>query len=134
MSSYDTPIGETRCFPMYVRNTTSKQINIYSVETRKDNPSLLIDWLVPLPSVLLPGEEMTIATVCYTPTAPNEDVTGSYIYNTSIKNSWFEIRATSSFDTTLAKPCVVLSSPNLLIGPTLFGGSQETTVTLKSNR
>jgi len=132
--------GTSSCMPVRATNNTSQPMNIYQYDLDGAGSSslLTVDTLIPPSYVILPGESVILLNICYAPKQPNASLTRMYYISCSIDGilSSFRIHAmyTSSSDTTLLKPCMEITEASKLLGPIIFNGTSETTVTLKSNR
>jgi hypothetical protein len=114
-------------------------MNIYGYSVYFDGPLgyLTIDTLIPPSYVILPGESVTLMQICFKG-PPNLYKDGDYSISYSINGQTREVRIYATYstvvDTILLKPCVEVPKETRIIGPTIFNGTSETTVTLKSNR
>lgn len=137
---YSVLPGTSSCMPIKATNNTTQPMNIYgySLDDAGRFSTLTVDTLIPPSYVILPGESVILLNICYAPKQPNQELYQSYYINFSLdgKNFSCEIDATysSSSDTTLLKPCVEIVGSGIVLGPIIFNGTAETTVTLKSNR
>jgi hypothetical protein len=92
------------------------------------------------PIVMLPGEEMPIADVCFAPTRTNQSefqwltVTRTPSDPSMPNGTSVDINASSAIDSNLLKPCLVASVDTSFVGPILFDGSIDKTITLSNNR
>lgn len=132
-------IGEKVCALLKAENTTKNPINIYEVNNvpTNDTNNLVLDTLVKLPFVLLPGENVTLATLCYTATKSNEWFGAEYYINTSLSSYIaIDVSVTSSIveDTNLEKKCIDITQESSTIGPIIFRGDTTHTLFFKSNR
>jgi hypothetical protein len=137
------PVGKTTCVKLYAANKKTDPMIIYSAGLSPGNPdqdssASKIQFLVPLPYVLLPGEEVPYAEICYTPLKPNEYAQDELFqeYTPVYNNFRFgNIFLSSEYDSLLAKPCLeFIRKPANLIGPVMIGGDGFDTVIVKSNR
>ena len=132
--------GTSSCMPIKATNNTTQPMNIYgySLDDRGYSSVLAIDTLIPPSYVILPGESVILLNICYTPKQQNEKLFAKYDISYSLegKNFTCSIYAfySSSPDTILLKPCMEVSETNKLLGPTIFNGTSEATITIKSNR
>lgn len=135
---HNIKVGEKVCTPLKARNYTDKPINIYKIgEYTLSDTNISMDTLISLPYVLLPGEDITVANLCYKPSKINESFNIYYIVNSSLSSNtriFLYANSTVAVDTILAKPCIQLSQENPIIGPVLFEGDTTHTLFFKSNR
>lgn len=139
---HDVPVGETRCENLWAYNPTKEPIVISHGEfymSSKDDPTITATPLLPLPIVILPGEEIAAFSICYTPTAASQSTWKRFRVVCSPElqqghDGLCDINGYSVKDPNLEKPCIVASVDTNLVGPVLFNGTVEKTITLTNNR
>ncbi len=145
LQNFDTvEAGKSECHTLYLQNSVGKPLIINSVIGDQYNNGILTAKAVPtLPTILLPGEIVSIADLCYSPTAGNGPDSGgaNYLYMTigySIGSNTGQLSGSMlgfrKVDTLLKKQCVSTSMDADIFGPILMDGDVSHTVTITSNR
>lgn len=138
----DVPVGETRCEKLWAYNPTKEPIVISKGGFQGggvNTPTMTATPLLPLPIVILPGEEFPAFQICYTPTAASQYSWQRFgiVCSPELQNGYdgvSDITGYSVKDPNLEKPCIVASVDTNLVGPVLFNGTVEKTITLTNNR
>ena len=134
------PIGHKACQSVWVKNFINEPIIIKNIAlaTNYDDISIA-PHATSFPIVVLPGEEIPIADVCFSPSRVNTSIDYNNIYIESVPSFDYNgidigFGATSEIDTNLLKPCIVASVDTSLLGPILLNGSIDKKIELRNNR
>lgn len=134
-------VGETRCATYWGRNTTDKPLSFFGASSDV-NSGFTVTHLVPVPYVILPGEDLPLFDVCFTASSPNQSAWdrlnasfSEYGTNTDhLHPAPLDIRAYSEVDSILQRPCFELLKNKDIFGPALLDGDSFDTVYVRNNR
>jgi hypothetical protein len=135
----EVPVGETRCATYWGRNKSGKPITFYSVSfDHGQTSSVTITPKIPLPYVILPGEDLPLFDLCFSPTKTNEGASGRLSTSFSAYDcddpAPLDFNFKSTTDSILLRSCLEFVSMPDLYGPTLIGGDSYDTIYIRSNR
>jgi len=136
-------IGQTECHTIFLQNTSTSPYVINSVRsTYSQNKDFTVKPIPTLPTILLPGEIVSICDLCFSPVSQPPDTSSSSDFQLVINyaigsNTGAFYASCNGFhqpDTLLRKPCATFSVDGDLFGPIIMDGDVSRTVTITSNR
>lgn len=134
----NTKVGDEDCIPIFGTNNSTKVVNIYELPYPQIYSDSVVKYTnqIPLPYLVLPGETIKFAEVCFKPKLPSYDYSGDGRFTTTdgTQSIYYNFLSSKLTDTNLLKPCIQLTDNKSIIGPILFGGDTTHTLFFKSNR
>lgn len=133
-------VGDTNVVTYWGRNRSQKPISFYGVnnEYGSDSTQLRIHPRIPLPYVILPGEDLPLFDLLYSPTRPNQSVStrlgASFGSHECDSPAPLDFHGSSQLDSNLLRPCLEIVGHKDLYGPALIGGDEIDTIYVRNNR
>jgi hypothetical protein len=133
--------GATECHTIYFKNTTSDIVVINTVGVTNNTSSFSSKPIPTLPVILLKGEIVSIAELCYTASNPTELTSYSSFriagtVGSTARGITVGLKGSqTSIDSLLFKPCVTVTTDNNSVyGPIIMDGDVSRQITITSNR